>query len=187
MEGAGSRLGRVSSRYGGSAATFSGPVRKWKKQWIQLPSSSLVSYNHHNSTHTSRSSTAYASNLSGNGKLNSTNNSSSSSPSSAPLLCRWAPAADSEPPRRKFRYTPIAILEEQKKEAGKVDEKAKTGMFKVATTATESEADLAFEKTNAEIAFMEEILEDAKEDEVGVAWKESKMSYLNVDCCLTPH
>ncbi|XP_075476452.1 uncharacterized protein LOC142517851 [Primulina tabacum] len=36
MEGFGSRQSRASSRYGSSSATpvFSGPVRKWKKQWV---------------------------------------------------------------------------------------------------------------------------------------------------------
>nr|GMC47428.1 uncharacterized protein LOC109190452 [Ipomoea batatas] len=36
MEGVGSRFGRASSRYGSAPtpAVFSGPVRKWKKQWV---------------------------------------------------------------------------------------------------------------------------------------------------------
>ncbi|KAK1405026.1 hypothetical protein POM88_004631 [Heracleum sosnowskyi] len=39
MEGVSSRLGRASSRYGGSAPVFTGPVRKWKKQWTPVPNS----------------------------------------------------------------------------------------------------------------------------------------------------
>lgn len=98
MEGVGSRLGRASSRYG-QAPVFSGPVRKWKKQWVQV--SSPLSYSRSNSTH-------------GNNV-----------PSL--LLCRWTPISSTnsgdnssvkpeEPPRRKFRYTPIVVLDEMKKE-----------------------------------------------------------------------
>ncbi|KAF5461143.1 hypothetical protein F2P56_020962 [Juglans regia] len=99
MEGVGSRLGRASSRYGPSATVFSGPVRKWKKKWVHVSQSR---FNYHSSH-------------------------SQSNGSSRLLLCRWTPISPStvsettsagsadEPPRRKFRYTPIAVLEEQKK------------------------------------------------------------------------
>lgn len=33
MEGVGARFGRSSTRYGGPATVFTGPVRKWKKKW----------------------------------------------------------------------------------------------------------------------------------------------------------
>ncbi|XP_021687532.2 uncharacterized protein LOC110669957 [Hevea brasiliensis] len=115
MEGVGSRLGRASSRYGpsASAAVFNGPVRKWRKKWVHVSPSSTVS--HHNSHSHS------------NGHTNN---------SSRLLLCRWTPlspaaAADAssseEPPKRKFRYTPIAVLEEQRKAAKKFDHEAKAG------------------------------------------------------------
>ena len=92
MEGIGSRLGRASSRYG-PALVFSSPVRKWKRQWVHVSSS--PSYHSHS---------------------NNNNNASS-----ALLLCRWTPinhSADSdknfvksdEPPRRKFRYTPVSSV-----------------------------------------------------------------------------
>lgn len=91
MEGVGSRLGRASSRYG-QAPVFSGPVRKWKKQWVQVsspPSSSSSSYS----------------------RSNNNKNSNNNSPSL--LLCRWTPipSGDVKPeetPRRKFRYTPVS-------------------------------------------------------------------------------
>lgn len=121
MEGVGSRLGRASSRYGPAAAVFNGPVRKWKKKWVHVSSSSTVSY--HNSQ---------------------SNGQSSETPRL--LLCRWTPlpptsaataaagndsaaavAPLDEPPRRKFRYTPIAVLEDQKKVGEKkVEDEAKT-------------------------------------------------------------
>lgn len=91
MEGVGSRLGRASSRYGPSAAVFSGPVRKWKKRWVHVPQSYHSSHPQSNGGSSSRL-----------------------------LLCRWTPISSStvtdsgspgsaeEPPRRKFRYTPVS-------------------------------------------------------------------------------
>jgi hypothetical protein len=35
MEGVGARLGRSSARYG-PATTFTGPVRKWRKEWVPI-------------------------------------------------------------------------------------------------------------------------------------------------------
>lgn len=97
MEGVGSRLGRASSRYGPAATVFNGPVRKWKKRWVHVSSSpsSTLSYQ---------------------------NPQSQSNGTPRLLLCRWTPlpptttgAADGsggspldEPPRRKFRYTPVS-------------------------------------------------------------------------------
>lgn len=105
MEGVGSRLGRASSRYGPAATVFNGPVRKWKKKWVHVSSSS------------SSSTVSYQSNGHNNG-------------SSRLLLCRWTPLPPTttassdgsgelgsgsgggsqldEPPRRKFRYTPVS-------------------------------------------------------------------------------
>ncbi|TQD70401.1 hypothetical protein C1H46_044064 [Malus baccata] len=101
MEALGSRLGRASSRYGQTATVFNGPVRRWKKRWVHVSSSSpsLTYQNPHSQSNNS---------------------------SSRLLLCRWTPissatspdepaAASDEPPRRKFRYTPVSVLEEQKK------------------------------------------------------------------------
>ena len=100
MEAVGSRLGRASSRYG-APTVFSGPVRKWKKKWVHVSRPS-VSY-HHSQSHT--------------------NNQNNSNGGSRLLLCRWTPinasnttAGDTEnstvsdePPKRKFRYTPVSI------------------------------------------------------------------------------
>ncbi|KAI3703807.1 hypothetical protein L1987_74002 [Smallanthus sonchifolius] len=106
MEGIGSRTGRPSSRYG-SAPVFTGPVRRWQKQWVHVSSSSSsVSYNN---------------------RSNSNNNNISSV-----RIRRWTPVpsapsgGDSESvaeerPRRKLRYAPIVVLEGKKKEAEKSD------------------------------------------------------------------
>lgn len=110
MEGVGSRLGRASSRYGPAAAVFNGPVRKWKKKWVHVSSASTVSYQNPQS------------------QSNGHNNNAAANGGSRLLLCRWTPvppttpaaAADAresvygsgdapdEPPRRKFRYTPVS-------------------------------------------------------------------------------
>uniref|UniRef100_A0A5B7B150 Uncharacterized protein n=1 Tax=Davidia involucrata TaxID=16924 RepID=A0A5B7B150_DAVIN len=143
MEGVGSRLGRASSRYG-PATVFTGPVRKWKKQWVHVSSSSSnVSYQN-----TSQSN--------GNGNNNA----------STLLLCRWTPISPThtgdldkqeEPPRRKFRYTPIVVLEEQKREAAKkVDHEAKTSKTDQLTARPASKSDDIYEKTDIDNPFVEE-------------------------------
>ncbi|CAL0301748.1 unnamed protein product [Lupinus luteus] len=104
------RLGRASSRYG-IPAVFSGPVRKWKKRWVHVPSPTSSSSALHNNSHSDNSNT-------------------NSNSCSRLLLRRWTPitaaygsdddphnssgTSSDEPPRRKFRYTPIAVLGEQK-------------------------------------------------------------------------
>ncbi|OIV95517.1 hypothetical protein TanjilG_23960 [Lupinus angustifolius] len=100
------RLGRASSRYG-TPAVFSGPVRKWKKRWVHVPSPISSSSALHNNSHPDNTNSC-----------------------SRLLLRRWTPitaaygsdddphnssgTSSDEPSRRKFRYTPIAVLEEQK-------------------------------------------------------------------------
>lgn len=92
MEGVGSRLGRASSRYG-PATVFNGPVRKWKKKWVHVSPSSSSTLTYHNSQ-------------------------SNAHTGSRLLLCKWTPLSSGEadrsfgkadePPRRKFRYTPVS-------------------------------------------------------------------------------
>lgn len=91
MEGVGSRLGRASARYGPTQTVFNGPVRKWKKKWVHVSSASQS--NGHSTT--------------------TTNNNGSPL-----LLCKWTPlpsnpsekggALPEEPPKRRFRYTPVS-------------------------------------------------------------------------------
>ncbi|CAN0915839.1 hypothetical protein LINGRAHAP2_LOCUS29342 [Linum grandiflorum] len=133
MEGVGSRIGRASSRYGPSATAnvFNGPVRKWRKKWVYVPppptanqSSNSQSNGHRHGGGRSNNMSATTSNGNDNGcRL---------------LLCRWTPlagggggegdgssAVDEQPPKRRYRYTPIAALEERKKGAKSVDVEGK--------------------------------------------------------------
>ncbi|KAK7840061.1 uncharacterized protein LOC112007423 [Quercus suber] len=140
MEGVGARLGRTSTRYG-PATVFTGPVRKWKKKWVHVAPSTKDNNSHNNSNHSHQihnhgGATAAAT---ANGTSTNGNNGSHL------LLYKWTPitqsqntnnnnnnnnnsnnvnggdkhdvaAAPEEPPRRKIRYIPIAVLEEQKNE-----------------------------------------------------------------------
>ncbi|KAK4849984.1 hypothetical protein QYF36_002645 [Acer negundo] len=165
MEGLGSRLGRVSARYGPTQTVFNGPVRKWKKKWVHVTSSSS----------SSSSSSAAVSQTNGNGNGN---NSSNGSPL---LLCKWTPLSsnpsdnnggappDEEPqPKRRFRYTPIVVLEERKKILEeKVDDEAKESETNLFT-------DLSTSKTN------EMNSETALKNET----QDSNASNLDLDLCL---
>ncbi|KAE8654211.1 Co-chaperone GrpE family protein, putative isoform 1 [Hibiscus syriacus] len=162
MEGVGStRLGRVSARYGGSTAVFNGPVRKWKKKWV----------------HVSPSSTAKRNQSTGHG-----------SAASSILLCRWTPlsfanpgssAVDSEdeeqPPRRKFRYTPVAVLEEERQKAAakQFENEAKTDGNK-----TKQSPDWLSSKTDNELN-MNDLLKKETQD--------PNMSNLDLGFCLKGH
>ncbi|KAM0070747.1 hypothetical protein Hdeb2414_s0001g00016781 [Helianthus debilis subsp. tardiflorus] len=119
MDGIGSRTGRQSSRYG-SAPVFTGPVRRWQKQWVNVSSSS-VTYNNHSSN-----------------RSNSTNNNSNIS---SVRIRRWtpAPADGEERPRRKLRYAPIVVLESKKKEAEKFDVDVKEASQSAAQGASEND------------------------------------------------
>ncbi|KAH7674384.1 hypothetical protein IHE45_08G069200 [Dioscorea alata] len=118
MEGVGARLGRSSTRYG-PATVFSGPVRKWKKKWIPLASPA----------------SANTANNSSNGNGNNNNNHSHllvykwapiSSQSNGSASAATTPAAD-DTPKRKVRYVPVSITEEQKQEPTlKMDDESKT-------------------------------------------------------------
>ncbi|ESQ55122.1 hypothetical protein EUTSA_v10026905mg [Eutrema salsugineum] len=120
MEGVGARLGRSSTRYG-PATVFTGPVRKWKKKWVHISPSTKKD----NSSSASAATTSV---------VNGGSASDGSSNGSHLLLYKWAPLSQGsneyspseepvataatleDPPRRRFKYVPIAVLEEQKKE-----------------------------------------------------------------------
>ncbi|KAK9689383.1 hypothetical protein RND81_09G056100 [Saponaria officinalis] len=91
---------------------LTGPVRRWEKRWVHV-SPPLSSTNKTTTTTTAtRSKPQHLSNL-------------NKPPSKSPiLLCKWTPLSPSpavagELPRRKFRYTPIAVVKEQKKVTAK--------------------------------------------------------------------
>ncbi|KAL0727286.1 hypothetical protein Bca4012_023379 [Brassica carinata] len=128
MEGVGGRLGRSSTRYGGPATVFTGPVRKWKKKWVHVSPSSKKHTTSSSSSSSVGGSASEGSHLlffkwaplsqAGNG--NGDGKSESDSPSEEPVT--ETTAAAEEPPRRRFKYVPIALLEEQNKEVTEIEE-----------------------------------------------------------------
>ncbi|CAK9176453.1 unnamed protein product [Ilex paraguariensis] len=127
MEGVGARLGRSSTRYG-PATVFTGPVRKWKKKWV--PVTPPNSNNH--SQHQTAASNGNANGSNGshlflykwtpisqsqNSNNNNNNNNDSNSNGETKNSGKDDVVALEEPPRRKFKYIPIAVLEDQKDEA----------------------------------------------------------------------
>ncbi|KAK4765003.1 hypothetical protein SAY86_026093 [Trapa natans] len=130
MEGVGARLGRSSTRYG-PAVVFTGRVRKWKKRWIYVaPPAPDASGSKHGSANGARNHSQMRS-VNGSVSSNGSNNGSHL------LLYKWTPlsqsntanggsdaakngddssAAVEERPKRRFKFVPIAVLEEQKNE-----------------------------------------------------------------------
>ncbi|KAK6149693.1 hypothetical protein DH2020_017218 [Rehmannia glutinosa] len=136
MEGVGARLGRSSTRYG-PATVFTGPVRKWKKKWVNVPPSSS---NHH---HAASNGTVNGSNGSAHlllykwtpitpsqNKDSNNNNSGTNSGNNGNADSKISNEDDDfaaeEPPKRKFKYIPIIVLEEQKNESSEqIEDEAK--------------------------------------------------------------
>jgi hypothetical protein len=159
MEGVGARLGRTSTRYG-PATVFTGPVRKWRKKWVHVAPSTNNNNNHSHQIHNQ------------NNNNNNSNGTSNGNNGAHLLLFKWTPITQSqnsnnnnnnsnnnvngdksdvegapeEQPRRKFKYIPIAVLEEQKIEdleneaAEKVDDDDDDKQIDIDSNATESTA-----------------------------------------------
>ncbi|KAI3456525.1 hypothetical protein Pfo_013188 [Paulownia fortunei] len=138
MEGVGARLGRSSTRYG-PATVFTGPVRKWKKKWVHVPPSSSNHHHHTASNGTVNGSNGGSAHLllykwtpitpSQNKDSNNNNNGSNSSNNGnadSKISNKDDTVAAEEPPRRKFKYIPIIVLEEQKNESSEqIEDEAK--------------------------------------------------------------
>jgi hypothetical protein len=104
MEGVGARLGRTSARYG-PATTFTGPVRKWRKEWVPVA--------------------APATAANGGAASSTGNGSGSGSRGNDLLLFKWTAAngangggdgdqaAAAEPAPRRRRYVPVRTLEKK--------------------------------------------------------------------------
>lgn len=102
MEGVASRLSRASSRYSGpsAAAVFNGRVRKWKKKWVRVSTSSV-------------------------GVFRASKPSGRSNSQHHLLLHKWTPLSSAtavtdsgeteEPPKRRFRYAPVSFPKLEKK------------------------------------------------------------------------
>ncbi|KAK4373636.1 hypothetical protein RND71_009020 [Anisodus tanguticus] len=153
MDGVGARLGRSSARYA-PTTVFTGPVRRWKKKWIHgTPPSS--GNNHHNRT-------------TANGGVNGSNGSHL-------LLFKWIPITASqnnndttdssaknddvlveEPPKRKFKYIPINVLEEKNDASEQAEDDTKSIESDTNSEEPTSQADGFDEKTDINYMPMEE-------------------------------
>ncbi|XVF75245.1 hypothetical protein PTKIN_Ptkin13bG0172100 [Pterospermum kingtungense] len=202
MEGVGARLGRSSTRYG-PATVFTGPVRKWKKKWVQVsPSNNGSSSNNNNNSNNNHSQNHHATNGTSNGNNgshlvlfkwtpisqsqnnnnnnNDNNNNNSSKDDGA--------AAPEEPPRRKFKYIPIAVLEEQKREAAEnedaenIDDEAKPSETDRSAAEPTSRTNGFDEKPDINDTPMEESEEDDK-----IVRQDLNESTLDLSLGLTAH
>nr|GMD02902.1 uncharacterized protein DDB_G0283357-like [Ipomoea batatas]GMD08935.1 uncharacterized protein DDB_G0283357-like [Ipomoea batatas] len=168
MEGVGARLGRSSTRYG-PATVFTGPVRKWKKRWVHVtpPNSGNVNQNHQQATANGGVNgnngshllllkwtpiTARQNNNNGNNSNGGVDKNDDSKSSA-----KDDDVAVEEPRKRKFKYIPIAVLEEQKNESIEDAEcEAKPIETETDVGQPTSKADGSDEKPNINDATMEE-------------------------------
>ncbi|XP_051187117.1 uncharacterized protein [Lolium perenne] len=141
MEGVGARLGRSSARYG-PATTFTGPVRKWRKEWVPIAAATG------SATSTAASSTGAGSR--GNNLV----------------LFKWTPlngangrgggdeelTAPAEMATRRRRYVPVSVAEDQRQESAKSDDENKANDGEPSSTETEQSNG----KTNIDDTFMDE-------------------------------
>ncbi|KAL7088573.1 hypothetical protein ACP275_13G135800 [Erythranthe tilingii] len=168
MEGVGARSGRSSARYG-PAPVFTGPVRKWKKKWVHAPPSSS-NHNHNTPVNGTVNGSNGSSHLlfykwtpitaSQNKENNNNNNGSSNSDhgnADPTISIQDDVVAAEEPPRRKFKYIPIAVLEEQNNESSEqIEEEAKPIEIEANTNEATSKSDVNDEKPDINDVPMDE-------------------------------
>jgi len=108
MEGVGARLGRTSARYG-PATTFTGPVRKWRKEWVPVAAAAV------NANASANGGTASSTGMGSGGGSRGNNL----------LLFKWTPVNGTngggggdgeqqqaaETATRRRRYVPVRILD----------------------------------------------------------------------------
>ncbi|KAL5231066.1 hypothetical protein ABZP36_029842 [Zizania latifolia] len=130
MEGVGARLGRTSARYG-PATTFTGPVRKWRKEWVPVAAAVASA--------AAAAAAAAASSATGTG-------SGGGSRGNNLVLFKWTPlngsnggsngggdgeqpaaagAAEEEKATRRRWYVPVSVVEEERQESAKSDDENK--------------------------------------------------------------
>ncbi|XP_059307162.1 uncharacterized protein LOC132058816 isoform X3 [Lycium ferocissimum] len=146
MEGVGARFGRQSTRYG-PTTVFTGPVRRWKKKWIHVSSVKKTTVT--------------------NGGVNGNNNGSHL------MFLKWTPITNNntstekdigedgvvsidEPRKRKFKYIPIALLEDLKNESDQDEDEAEPVEADANTGEPTSQADDCDEKPDINNVPMEE-------------------------------
>lgn len=215
MEAVGARLGRSSNRFGTNTTVFSGPVRKWKKDWIPItPSSSSSSSstnnsNNHNHNHLPSSSSSSSANPNGN-STNGTNESFSHL-----RFFKWAPLSQSsnkensninntanndshsptnedslseQPPRRKFKYIPIAVLEEHKKVAEEnTDDDTKPAEADENTAEEASKSDAYDDKPDINDVPMEEENQVSEEENQTASGRQDLNQSLDLSLGFTSH
>ncbi|KAL4367958.1 hypothetical protein GQ457_05G034140 [Hibiscus cannabinus] len=194
MEGVGARFGRSSTRYG-PVTVFTGPVRRWKKKWVHV---SPPNAGRNTTTTTTPNNNHHSSNGTSNGNngthlvlfkwtpiSQSQNNNANNSPGDD------AVATPEEPPRRKFKYIPIAVLEEQEQEkeaaeneaAENVDDEAKPSETDDPSVAEPTSRNGIFdEKPDINDVPMEENEEDNK-----IVGQDLNESTLDLSLGLTAH
>lgn len=138
MEGVGARLGRSSARYG-PAMTFTGPVRKWRKEWVPISAATA--------TATSAAASSTGTGSRGNNLI----------------LFKWTPlnganegdeeqTAPAKTATRRRRYVPVSVVQDQRQESAKSDDENKANDGEPSSTETEQ----SIGKTNIDDILMDE-------------------------------
>ncbi|KAL9255565.1 hypothetical protein AKJ16_DCAP19231 [Drosera capensis] len=87
-----------------------GPVRRWRRKWVLVSSSTF-------------SSPPLSRQLRNSTSTNSKNKKIDAASGPGIMLCKWTPQPESEgdepAKRRRFRYTPTVVIEEQEKKGNK--------------------------------------------------------------------
>lgn len=122
MEAVGVRLGRSSTRYStGPATVFTGPVRKWKKKWVQVqPSDPNHHHRHQAAVNKAVNGISSVSHLLfynwtpitpnlNKDSINNNNGINNSDTDNAHSIAsnREDTAAEEEPPRKKTKFIPV--------------------------------------------------------------------------------
>lgn len=111
----GGRLGRSSTRYGAPPPPFNGPVKKWKKKWVDIPKPNSNNNNSHSNGGNSGNNISHLVLYKWTPISSSSNSNSSGANLSKPATSGGSlkhkesekNSMEEEPPRRKFRYVPV--------------------------------------------------------------------------------
>lgn len=130
----GGRLGRSSTRYGAPPPPFNGPVKKWKKKWVDIPNPNSNNNNSHSNGGNSGNNSSHLVLYKWTPVSSSSNSNSSAGNPSTPAASGGSAkqkesersSLEEEPPRRKFRYVPVTVVDDQKLEgSAKTDDESK--------------------------------------------------------------
>jgi hypothetical protein len=110
---------------------FTGPVRKWKKRWTHVsPPNNNNQINTNRTNSLNNGTTTHGNNNGSSSHLflykwtplsQINNNNSNATTNGAAAAEKNAIKEDEERPKRKFKYIPIAVLEEQERELEEVE------------------------------------------------------------------